>query len=57
MCVSVCAFLSNFHPSLVPPPPHLFDSDIEEYWGQLSDDSDGEYSESSESSETYNNSD
>jgi len=22
---SVCAFLSNFHPALVPPPPHLLD--------------------------------
>jgi len=46
--VSVCAFLSNFHPVLVPSPPHLLDGDVEDYWDQLSD-SDGECSESSES--------
>ena len=35
--VSVCAFLSNFHPALVPPSPHLLDGDVEDYWDQLSD--------------------
>jgi len=50
--VCVCAFLSNFHPTLVPPPPHLLDGEIEDYWDQLSD-SDGEFSESSESAESF----
>ena len=31
MCVCVCVcILSNSHSALVPPPPHLFDSDIED---------------------------
>ena len=35
--VSVCAFLSNFHPALVPLPPSCEDSDMEQYFMQVSD--------------------
>ena len=35
--VCVCAFLSNFHPALVPPPQHNEESDVEQYFKQLSD--------------------
>ena len=35
--VSVCAFLSNFHPALVPLPPLSEDSDVEQYFMELSD--------------------
>ena len=49
MCI--CAFLSNFHPALVLPPPHLIDIYVENYWNQLSD-SDGDFTECSEYSES-----
>ena len=38
MCV--CAFLSNFHPALVPPPTDLSESDVEEYFQDLADSDD-----------------
>ena len=47
--VYVCAFLSNFHTALVPPPQQLSESDVEEYLNGLSN-SDDE-SESSYNSE------
>ena len=33
----VCAFLANFHPALVPPPQQCEESDVEQYFEQLSD--------------------
>lgn len=45
--VCVCAFLSNFHPALVPPPQHE-ESDVQQYFEQLSDcDSSSEDSDTS----------
>ena len=38
--VCVCAFLSNFHPALVPPPEILSESDVEDYLNKLSDSDD-----------------
>lgn len=46
--VSICAFLSNFHPALVPLPPSCEESDVEEYFMQLSDDCDSSDSEDSD---------
>ena len=37
--VSVCAFLSNFQPALVPLPPSSEDSDVEQYFADISDQS------------------
>ena len=37
--VSVCGFLCNFHPALVPPPEKTSDSDVEEYFKSISEDS------------------
>ncbi len=34
-------FLSNLQPALVPPPAHLSDSDVEEYFQSLADSDDG----------------
>ena len=46
--VCVCAFLSNFHPALVPPPELLSESDVEEYLNKLSDSDDESASSCSE---------
>ena len=35
--VCVCAFLSNFHPTLIPPPELLSESDVEDYLNKLCD--------------------
>jgi len=36
--VCICAFLSNFHPALVPQPPKVSsESDVDEYFEGLSD--------------------
>ena len=46
--VCVCAFLSNFHPALVPPPQQCEESDVQHYFEQLSDcDSSSEDSDTS----------
>ena len=47
--VSVCAFLSNFYPALVPLPPSCEDSDVEQYFMQLSDECNSSDSEDSDS--------
>ena len=44
--VCVCAFLTNFMPALVPPPGNLKDEDVDNYFKDLS--SDSEYDEMSE---------
>ena len=50
--VSVCAFLSNFQPALFPLPSSSEDSDIEQYFMQLSDESVTSDSEDFEPHET-----
>ena len=47
--VCVCAFLTNFMPTLVPPPENLKDEDVDDYFQGLS--SDSEYDEISEDEE------
>ena len=41
--VHVCAFLSNFHPALVPLPQHISDEDVDDYINTLDD---ADYSDS-----------
>lgn len=41
-CVCVCGFLSNFQPALVPPLEIISESDIEDYFQDMSDDSNDE---------------
>ena len=40
MCV--CGFLSNFQPALVPPPETISESDVEDYFQDMPDDSNDE---------------
>ena len=47
--VSVYAFLSKFHPALVPLPPLCEDSDVDQCFKQLSDECDSSDSEDSDS--------
>ena len=49
--VHICAYLSNFHPGLVPPPEAMSESEVETYFDTLSnDDDDGdEYTDSDDS--------
>ena len=44
--VHVCAFLSNFHPALVPLPQNISDEDVDEYINTLDD---ADYSDSDSS--------
>ena len=40
--VCVCGFLSNFQPALVPPPEAVSESDVEDHFQDIPDDSDNE---------------
>ena len=40
--VCVCGFLSNFHPALVPPPETISESDVEEYFQDMPNDTSDE---------------
>ena len=45
--VSVCAFLSNFQPALVPPPQTMSEDEVEGYWLGLDDTDNDSESDSS----------
>ena len=40
--VCVCGFLTNFHPALVPPPETISDSDVEDYFQDMPNDTSDE---------------
>ena len=50
--VSVCAWLTNFQPSLVPPPQEYEDVDVQEYFDNM-EDTDSDHSSASSDDELY----
>ena len=40
--VCVCGFLTNFHPALVPPPETISESDVEDYFQDMPNDTSDE---------------